>query len=49
MGSIVYPLSQQIADTIAAHGFDWAEWHYTLNRKGPRLTALEWRILARQY
>lgn len=27
-GSVFYPLGQQIADTIAAHGLSWAAAHY---------------------
>ena len=46
MGHTSYPLSQQIADTIAEHGYLWAHWHYTVNVKGPRLSSYEWRILA---
>lgn len=47
MGSTFYPLSQQIADTIAEHGRDWAEFHYCHARSGPHLSAFEWAILAR--
>lgn len=47
MGSIHFPLSEQIANTIAEHGRDWAEFHYCYRRTGPRLSALEWRVLSR--
>lgn len=47
MGSLDYPLTERIADTIAAHGRVWAARHYMLDRRGPKLTALEWRILSR--
>lgn len=47
MGHPDFPLSAQIADTIKTHGAMWAAWHYMTNPKGPRLSALEWRILSR--
>jgi hypothetical protein len=46
MGSVFYPLSQQIADTAAAHGLEWACWYYCFNRRGPRLSRFEWKVLA---
>lgn len=42
-GSVAYPLSQQIADTIEAHGYWWAANHYMGKHK---LSAWEWHILA---
>jgi hypothetical protein len=47
MGSTFYPLSQQIRDCIAKHGRAWAQWHYCEKKRGPRLSAFEWSILAR--
>ena len=47
MGSIHYPLSQRITDTIAAHGRDWTEFHFCYYRRGPMLSRLEWSILSR--
>jgi hypothetical protein len=47
MGTVFYPLSQQIADTAAEHGAEWTSWYYTANPRGPMLSALEWSILAR--
>ena len=47
MGSTSFPLSEQIADTIRAHGRMWAAWHYMSNPKGPRLSSFEWRVLSR--
>lgn len=48
MGNPSFPLSEQIAATIRAHGALWACWHYCQNPKGPRLSSFEWRILSRQ-
>ena len=47
MGSVFYPLSEQIKDTIAAHGVQWAWRAYCVDRKGPGLSAFEWSILSR--
>ncbi len=47
MGNTAYPLSQQIADTIKAHGREWAHWHYCIKARGPLLSPFEWAILAR--
>ena len=49
MGNPAFPLTQQVADTIRAHGLDWAQWHYCVNRKGPRLSAFEWSVFARPF
>jgi len=45
-GCTAFPLSEQIKDTIAHHGADWAENHYRGKRNGFRLSKYEWRILA---
>jgi len=47
MGTVHYPLSQQIADTARVHGITWAAWAYCIDPKGPRLSASEWAILSR--
>jgi hypothetical protein len=43
-GSVFYPLSQQIADNVAAHGYVWA-WSYYMRRGVPDW---EFRMLAPQ-
>lgn len=45
-GTPTVPFSALVRDTIEVHGLAWAVWHYRLNRKGPRLSALEFRIFA---
>lgn len=42
MGHPVYPLSQQIADTAAVHGYAWTRRYY--RRRG--LSPFEWRVLS---
>lgn len=42
-GSVFYPLSQQIADTVAAHGLSWAAAYYA--RRG--VPASQFILLAR--
>jgi hypothetical protein len=41
-GSTVYPLTQQIADSIKAHGLRWAVRHYSR-----KLSLVELRVLLR--
>ena len=47
MGKPTFPLTQQIASSVATHGRAWALWHYCINRRGPQLAHWEWAILAR--
>lgn len=42
-GSVAYPLSAQIADTIEEHGYWWAADYYMGKHK---LSMFEWHILA---
>jgi amino acid transporter len=37
MGSVFYPLSQQITDTAAVHGVDWAAFWYCSDKRGPHM------------
>lgn len=46
MGHPTYPLSEQIKDTALAFGLWWTEWHYRINRQGPKLSEREWAILS---
>jgi len=34
-GTLDYPLSEQIADTIAVHGREWAAHYYIVRRRVP--------------
>jgi hypothetical protein len=43
MGCIDFPLSEQIADTVRAHGYSWTRRHY-IETKG--LTPMQWRVLS---
>jgi hypothetical protein len=39
-GSVDYPLSERIRDTIAVHGEDWTAWYYVVKHKVPALQYL---------
>lgn len=40
-------LAWAVADTIRAHGYAWAEWYFTANRRGPQVPHQAFRALAR--
>lgn len=47
MGSLDYPLTERIADSMAAHGMPWTLHHYCISRRGPKLSRAEWKVLSR--
>lgn len=49
MGSVFYPLSSQISDTMAVHGYVWTWCHYCSAKRGAAaLSDAEWAILSAQ-